>query len=228
MGFTITAAGEHGNAHFPSRAYAFLKNKTEWGWIEDGGERRWESRISRSWNPREEHRICFVSRANRARKRGSWSCSPRPSFSKNLYGFLWCWSEKSRPFTPPAVQIGEWLANTNGSGFLSQAISTCCCGCYVASVVSDSVRPHGLQPTRLRRPWDSPGKNTGVGCHFRPMHESEKWNFYPAHSLFTTFYFSATPHLLNCKWTQRQGLGGRVWENLAQSLHLPFLLLLMF
>ena len=30
----------------------------------------------------------------------------------------------------------------------------------------DSVRPHGLQPTRLLRPWDSPGKNTGVGCHF--------------------------------------------------------------
>ena len=34
------------------------------------------------------------------------------------------------------------------------------------SVVSDSVRPHRQQPTRLRRPWDSPGKNTGVGCHF--------------------------------------------------------------
>jgi len=32
--------------------------------------------------------------------------------------------------------------------------------------VSDSVRPHGLQPTRLHHPWDSPGKNTGVGCHF--------------------------------------------------------------
>ena len=28
------------------------------------------------------------------------------------------------------------------------------------------MRPHGLQPTRLPRPWDSPGKNTGVGCHF--------------------------------------------------------------
>ena len=26
--------------------------------------------------------------------------------------------------------------------------------------------PHGLQPTRFLRPWDSPGKNTGVGCHF--------------------------------------------------------------
>ena len=36
----------------------------------------------------------------------------------------------------------------------------------VTSVVSDSVRPHGQQPTRLPRPWDSPGKNTGVGCHF--------------------------------------------------------------
>ena len=32
--------------------------------------------------------------------------------------------------------------------------------------VSDSARPHRRQPTRLPRPWDSPGKNTGVGCHF--------------------------------------------------------------
>jgi hypothetical protein len=33
-------------------------------------------------------------------------------------------------------------------------------------IVSDSVRPHRRQPTRLPGPWDSPGKNTGVGCHF--------------------------------------------------------------
>ena len=32
--------------------------------------------------------------------------------------------------------------------------------------MSDSVRPHRRQPTRLPCPWDSPGKNTGVGCHF--------------------------------------------------------------
>ena len=38
--------------------------------------------------------------------------------------------------------------------------------CYVTSVVSDSVQPHRWQPTRLPYPWDSPGKNTGVGCHF--------------------------------------------------------------
>ena len=47
------------------------------------------------------------------------------------------------------------------------------------SVVSDSVRPHRQQPTRLPCPWDSPGKNTGVGCHFllqcmKVKRESEK------------------------------------------------------
>ena len=35
--------------------------------------------------------------------------------------------------------------------------------------MSDSVRPQRRQPTRLPRPWDSPGKNTGVGCHFLPQ-----------------------------------------------------------
>ena len=32
--------------------------------------------------------------------------------------------------------------------------------------MSDSVQPHRQQPTSLPRPWDSPGKITGVGCHF--------------------------------------------------------------
>ena len=45
-------------------------------------------------------------------------------------------------------------------------VHSCCCYCKVASVVSDSVRPQRRQLTRLPRPWDSPGKNTGVGCHF--------------------------------------------------------------
>ena len=40
------------------------------------------------------------------------------------------------------------------------------CCCWVTSVVSDSVRPHRRKPTRLPRPWDSPGKNIGVGCRF--------------------------------------------------------------
>ena len=38
---------------------------------------------------------------------------------------------------------------------------------FSPSAVSDSLGPHGLWPSRLLCPWDSPGKNTGVGCHFR-------------------------------------------------------------
>ena len=39
------------------------------------------------------------------------------------------------------------------------------CAVLSRSVMSDSLRLHGLQPSRLLCPWDSPGKNTGVGCH---------------------------------------------------------------
>ena len=37
------------------------------------------------------------------------------------------------------------------------------------AAVSDSLLPYGLQPTRLLCPWNFPGKNTGVGCHFLPQ-----------------------------------------------------------
>ena len=39
------------------------------------------------------------------------------------------------------------------------------CESVTCSVMFDSLWPHGLQPTKLLCPWDSPGKNTGVGCH---------------------------------------------------------------
>ena len=42
----------------------------------------------------------------------------------------------------------------------------CFCVCVSHSVVSDSLPPHGLGPTRLLCSWDFPGKNTGLGCHF--------------------------------------------------------------
>ena len=50
--------------------------------------------------------------------------------------------------------------------------------------MSDPVRPHRRQPMRLPRPWDSPGKNTGVGCHFflqcmKVKSESEDAQSYP-------------------------------------------------
>ena len=41
----------------------------------------------------------------------------------------------------------------------------CVCVCVSCSVMSDSLRPHGLPPSWLLCPQNSPGKNTGVGCH---------------------------------------------------------------
>ena len=43
--------------------------------------------------------------------------------------------------------------------------------------MSGSVRPHRQQPTRLPRPWDSPGKHTGVGCHFLLQNRQRLWAF---------------------------------------------------
>ena len=50
--------------------------------------------------------------------------------------------------------------------------------------MSDSVQPHRRQPTRLPSPWNPPGKNTGVGCHFllqcmKVKGESEVAQLYP-------------------------------------------------
>ena len=58
------------------------------------------------------------------------------------------------------------LLKPNLENFEHYFASVCCCCCKVASVVSNSMQPHRRQPTRLLHPWDSPGKNTGVGCHF--------------------------------------------------------------
>ena len=55
----------------------------------------------------------------------------------------------------------------DGARFHHASPSKLVCLCVFSwLVMSDSLQPHGLQPTRLICPWDSPGKNTGVGCHF--------------------------------------------------------------
>ena len=60
---------------------------------------------------------------------------------------------------------GGPAAKTAGSQRREPRFSLC-------SVVSDSLGPHGLRPTRLLCPWDFSGKNTGVGCHL-PHPETE-------------------------------------------------------
>ena len=63
-----------------------------------------------------------------------------------------------------SLLCSEWIFEYN-QWTISFWLWLLCC-CLVASVVSDSVRLQRRQPTRLPRPWDSPDKNTGVGCHF--------------------------------------------------------------
>ena len=78
--------------------------------------------------------------------------------------------------------------------------SSCCCGICVISrlVVSNSLRPYWLQPTRVLCPWDSPGKNTGMGCHSllpgsfptqgSNLHlQDRKWILYPLSHLGAIF-----------------------------------------
>ena len=69
---------------------------------------------------------------------GSPSGSPSLGFSRQEH-----WS--GLPFPSPMQESEKWKG--------------------IRSVVSDSSRLHGLQPTRLLHPWDFPGKSTGVGCH---------------------------------------------------------------
>ena len=45
-------------------------------------------------------------------------------------------------------------------------VCVCMCVCVISLQSCPTLRPYGLQPTRLLRPWGSPGKNAGVGCHF--------------------------------------------------------------
>jgi len=56
-------------------------------------------------------------------------------------------------------------------------------------VVSDSYRPHGLQPSRLLYPWDFPGKSTGVGCH---------WGHLIPHVLYIHYTYTIHVYISSC------------------------------
>ena len=92
----------------------------------------------------------------------------------------------------------------------------CCCCFLVAQLCLTLLWPCGLQPTRLNHPWNFPGKNTGMGCHFLlqgifPTQGLNPcllcWQAYslplshhksPTHFFRYTFFFFNVKHSLNC------------------------------
>jgi len=85
-----------------------------------------------------------------------------PCITPNIIQSSCTWSQLYLKF----VERGESVICLQNFYLRIKYCCCCCCCCWVASVMSDSVQPQRRQPTRLPRPWDSPGKNTGVGCHF--------------------------------------------------------------
>ena len=75
------------------------------------------------------------------------------------------WAQIGSTWDPPQNESGRQFPST--SSFLDKERKIIVSHFVLSrSVMSNSWRPHGLQPTRLLRPWDSPGRNSGVGCHF--------------------------------------------------------------
>ena len=103
--------------------------------------------------------------------------------------------------------------------------------------MSDSVQPQRQQPTRFHDPWDSPGKNTGVGCHFllqcmKVKSESEVAQSCPTHrnpmdcslpgsSVHGTFQARALAWPLNNISAHRQVLTGQLEQKLNRTWTCP-------
>ena len=79
----------------------------------------------------------------------------------------WGWLTKSSELEGNTRQVNQMKHIDHGAQAVKDAEAvTFLCVCVSHSVMSDSSRPHGLQLSRLLCPWDSPGKNNGVGYHF--------------------------------------------------------------
>ena len=100
--------------------------------------------------------------------------STSPSSSKVTWGWFPSWRPArvphfllSQPCSPYNLHFTQWPNSLQDPPAwpVRAGITSCVRACLVTSVVSDSLWPYGLQPARLLWPWESPGKNTGVGCH---------------------------------------------------------------
>ena len=85
--------------------------------------------------------------------------------------------------------------------------------------MSDSVRPHRRQPTRFPCPWDSPGKNTGVGCHF-PLRKIRQMSFSWSEVKLLSHWDPMDCNLprLLCPWDSPGRNTGVGWHFLLQEI----------
>ena len=86
-------------------------------------------------------------------------------------GNVGCSSTPGSQETPPDMFSSTSILSTGSQPFHVVLREPECTTLAVAAAAKSlqsclTLRPHRRQPTRLRHPWDSPGKNTGVGCHF--------------------------------------------------------------
>ena len=161
-----------------------------------------------------------------------WSSMPRveTAAAKSLQSCLTlCDPIDSSPpgFSVPGIlqaRILEWVAISFSNAWSEKWK-------WSHSIVSDSLRPHGLEPTRLLHPWDFPGKSTGVSCHcLLPVIMRQLYLIYYFCYLFHPFFlvivlnefvlvpfwlFSFKEHELFKKQPTRWGLLGR--RNRAMS-----------
>ena len=77
---------------------------------------------------------------------------------------MW-WDSRFLPFFHSSLSKSHQALDSILKVFLMVIAAAAAAAAKSLQFVSDSVRPQRRQPTRLPRPWDSPGKNTGVGCH---------------------------------------------------------------
>ena len=85
--------------------------------------------------------------------------------------------------------------------------------------MSDSVRPHGLQPNRLLRPWDFPGKSTGVGCHCL-LRERERERETHTHTHMLSYIISLLIHVTHLSYVDCDSVSLVVVLRLTEVSHL--------
>ena len=136
-------------------------------------------------------------------------------------GELFCKLLKRYIYQTLSLQVHNFPSVPFWTTFIHSFNSLCV---LVASVMSDSLRPYGLWPTRLLCPWDSQGKNTGVGCHallhrLFPTQETELTSLTSpalAGGFFTTSTTCKVYSIVNYGPNTSQALG--IWQWIRQIL----------